>query len=611
MRKQLILAAVAALGALICSCEREKDITIEEPVKSDEVSLVLGGIATRSAEEAPIMRTNYDLGEVMDGFKFSLEEVVTEMGDLVDDTPETRGTPAYTQNVTDVHGHKFNGEIWSASGRVAVDGPFDVIDLSGGRKAWRRALGFDAWKKANGPVSFYLHMPSSPEGLSNLVADYTANSIEFDYVTPESAPKQQDILFGSRKDLSFEDYLNEYKTKGGASVLFRHALTGVKFAIGNNTTKSGNRTPDGEVQTFITKVEITGLKDKGHAKFIPVGTETVQDDKTEFSSAGSFTWTDGSMSPTRTTVYTQTFSNDDIQDFKAGDAVNAAESFYKAGQNRNLNKADASLTFWFVPQEITSDLEITVTVKVWSGKEMGTTQEINLKMGELILAQQATTEVNKTWKAGQIRTFTLKPNMVDVDITDEVDGYKKTQVVITNTGNTQAYIRANIIANWYGKTIAGDDGIAMGYLANEAGDAPATPLTFVEPWSMEWNATKSKYVDNYNGEFDGLPVPGTQSAWVRCKDGYFYFTEKVDPGKATPTALFTKYELNTANGGIIPKVMYLSTTGGYKLFTDFRLMMDLTVQAIEAKADVTDWKAAWGDQKVLGTAPVPVSSTGE
>ena len=167
MRKQLILAAVAALGALICSCEREKDITIEEPVKSDEVSLVLGGIATRSAEEAPIMRTNYDLGEVMDGFKFSLEEVVTEMGDLVDDTPETRGTPAYTQNVTDVHGNKFNGEIWSASGRVAVDGPFDVIDLSGGRKAWRRALGFDAWKKANGPVSFYLHMPSSPHQRGN------------------------------------------------------------------------------------------------------------------------------------------------------------------------------------------------------------------------------------------------------------------------------------------------------------------------------------------------------------------------------------------------------------------------------------------------------------
>ena len=338
MRKQLILAAVAALGALICSCEREKDITIAEPVKSDEVSLVLGGIATRSASETPIMRANYELGEVSEGVKLTLEEIVTELGDLVDDTPETRGTPAYTQNVTDVHGNKFNGEIWSASGRVAVDGPFDVIDLSGGRKAWRRALGFDAWKKANGPVSFYLHMPSSPEGVSNLVADYTANSIEFDYVTPESAPKQQDILFGSRKDLSFEDYLNEYKAKGGASVLFRHALTGVKFAIGNNTTKSGNRTPNGEVQTFITKVEITGLKDKGHAVFVPNDEEEEnQDNSGVFSSSSSFIWTDGSMSPTRTTVYTQTFSNDDIQDFKAGDAVNAAESFYKAGQNRNLN----------------------------------------------------------------------------------------------------------------------------------------------------------------------------------------------------------------------------------------------------------------------------------
>lgn len=610
MRKHLFYAALAAFGALIISsCEREKDITISEPAKADEVNLVLGGIATRSASETPIVRSYYDLDDVFEGVKFSLEEVVTEMGDLVDDTPETRGTPVYKENVSDVHGNTFNGEIWSAAGRVAVDGPFNVINLSGGRKAWRRELGFDAWKKANGPVSFYLHMPSSPEGLSNLVANYAANSIEFDYATPESATKQQDILFGSRKDLSFEDYLNEYKTKGGASVLFRHALTGVKFAIGNNTTTSGNRTPDGEIQTFITKVEIKGLKDKGHAKFVPAGTETVQDDKDEFSSAGSFTWTDGSMSPTRTTVYTQTFGDDDIQDFVAGDAVNAPGSFYEAGQNRNLNKADASLTFWFIPQAITADLEITVTVKVWAKDQMGSEQVLKLKMGDLILAQ--TNPTNKEWKAGQLRTFTLKPNIVDVEIEDEVEGYKKTQVVITNTGNTQAYIRANIVANWYGKTIAGDDGIAMGYLANEAGDAPATPLTFVEPWAMEWNATKNKYVDNYNGEFDGLPVPGTQSAWVRCKDGYFYFTEKVDPGEATSTELFTKYELNTASGGIIPKVMYLSNTGGYKLFTDFRLMMDLTVQAIEAKADVDDWKVAWGDQKVLRAAPVPVSSTGE
>ena len=580
MRKQLILAAVAALGALICSCEREKDITIEEPVKSDEVSLVLGGIATRSAEEAPVMRTNYDLGEVMDGFKFSLEEVVTEMGDLVDDTPETRGTPAYTQNVTDVHGNKFNGEIWSASGRVAVDAPFDVIDLSGGRKAWRRALGFDAWKKANGPVSFYLHMPSSPEGLSNLVADYTANSIEFDYVTPESAPKQQDILFGSRKDLSFEDYLNEYKTKGGASVLFRHALTGVKFAIGNNTTKSGSRTPDGEVQTFITKVEITGLKDKGHAKFIPVGTETVQDDKTEFSSAGSFTWTDGSMSPTRTTVYTQTFSNDDIQDFKAGDAVNAAESFYKAGQNRNLNKADASLTFWFIPQEITSDLQVKVTLKIWSGDSetgpadngWGEEKELVLKMGDLILAQA--NDTNKEWKAGQIRTFTLKPNVVDVDIDDVVDGFIKKNVVITNTGNVDAYLRANIVANWMGTTDTGMEGIALGYTT------PAR-TAFVESWELDYD-NKS---DNYGGKFKSLPG----NRWFHADDGFFYYMDPVAPGDPTGTPLFDTYTNSDDN---VPAIYYLSSTG-VKAFENVRLVMDLTVQAIEAKTDYADFRAAW------------------
>ena len=595
MRKQMILAAFAALGALICSCEREKDVTIAEPVNTDEINLVLGGIATRSASETPIMRVNYELGEVSEGVKLTLEEVVTEMGDLVDDTPETRGTPAYTENVTDVHGNKFNGEIWSASGRVAVDGPFDVIDLSGGRKAWRRALGFDAWKKANGPVSFYLHMPSSPEGLTNLVANYAANSIEFDYVTPESAPKQQDILFGSRKDLSFEDYLNEYKTKGGASVLFRHALTGVKFAIGNNTTKAGNRTPDGEVQTFITKVEITGLKDKGHAKFVPVGTETVQDNKTEFSSAGSFTWTDGSMSPTRTTVYTQTFSNDDIQDFKAGDAVNAAGSFYEAGQNRNLNKADASLTFWFIPQDITSDLQIKVTLKIWSGDSetgpadngWGEEKELVLKMGDLILAQA--NDTNKKWKAGQIRTFTLKPNVVDVDIDDEVEGFIKKDVVITNTGNVDAYIRANIVANWMGTTDTGTEGIALGYTT-------PTREAFVESWELNYGTNPKS--DNFGGKFDTLPGAG----WVYAKDGFFYYTAVVKPGDPTGTPLFKQYTNSDDN---VPAIYYLSSTG-VAPFSNVRLVMDLTVQAIEAKAGVA-WDDAWGDEKVLGAKPVPVN----
>ena len=586
MRKHLIFAALAAFGALIISsCEREKDIEIPT-LNPDEVSLVMSGIATRSVADAPVQQYSYSLGEIEEGVPLVLEEVVTEMGDLVDNVAETRGTPVYTQNVMDVHGSAFNGEIWGASGKVAGDGPFNVFALSA-QNCWRREIGFDPWDKAGGPVTFFLRMPANPAGVTNLAYDYREGSIAFNYETPAKASDQQDILFASR-NIDKETYIREYQN-GGANVLFRHALTGVKFAIGNNTTEAGDRRPDDEIQTFITKVEIVGLKDKGHAKFIPTGTETTTDDKDEHTSAGSFTWTDSSLNPTRTTVYSQTYGEDDLQDFAKGDDVNAPDSFYEGGANRNLNKKDASLTFWFIPQDITEDLVVTVTVKVWHGAPQGeegvmsTEKVVKLKLGELIKDNT----LNNVWKAGQLRTFTLKPNLVNVDIEDDVNGFIKKDVVITNTGNVNAYIRANITADWWGTTVDSqnnplDDGIALGYTTSDR-------TAFIEPWKMVYPTG-----DNYGGAFTGLPG----SDWIHAKDGYFYYTLPVLPGEPTGSPLFEKYTNSDDN---VPAIYYLSSSG-VKAFANVRLVMDVTVQAIEAKANV-DWDDAWGDEKVLGEKP--------
>ena len=588
MRKHIILAAVAAIGALVCSCQKEKDAEILPAQNDKEVSLVLSGVATRAMELTPMRRNTYPLGVLEDGQKLFIDETVTEMGDLVDEQVLTRGTPAYTENVQDVLGDSFRGVIYNASGVVAGDGAFDAFKLST-KYCFRRELGFDLWKKAGaGDVTFFLRMPSNPTGVSNLAYDFAANSIDFDYTTPDTATEQQDILFATRT-IDEATYKAEYKN-GGANVLFRHALTGVKFAIGNNTTQAGARTQnDGKVQTFITKVEITGLLDAGHAKFVAdTSEETNEDDIEKFSSVSSFTWTDGSTTPSRTTVYTQELTNDDIQDFVSGDAVGAPESFYKGGANRNLNKADASLTFWFRPQAITDDLKIKVTVKTWSGDNTtgpkndgwGKEQELELNLGELILAQTSTT--NKEWKAGQLRTFTLQPNIVDVDVDDEVHGFIKENLVIKNTGNVDAYIRAYLVANWWGTNDAGDDGLAMGYIGNDT--QPSNPLTFLTPWALDWTTKK----DNYFGEFTGLPG----SNWKKATDGFYYYTQPVAPGEATGTPLFTKYELVTSEHPA-PMIYYLSTTGGYKLFGNIRLVMDIPVQAIEAKDEYRSFEDAW------------------
>lgn len=588
MKKHLIFAAFAAAGALMCSCQQEKDVEQQPSVNSDEVSLVMQGIATRSSEGmALVERNSYALDEeIVEGLKFSLEETVSELGSVFAEAPETRGTPAYTENVVSVYGKQFSGVIYGSNGVVAPDGDFLLMG-SQVKMPFRRNLGFDPWKQAN-PLAFFLRMPSKQTGVTNLAYDFSAGSIEFDYETPASAANQQDILFASRK-LDEATYMSESQAKGGAEVLFRHALTGVKFAIGNNDTEAGARRPADKVETFITEIEITGLKDKGHAKFVPTG-EGNTDDINNFSSAKSFAWYDVAGT-TNTTKYTEKFSENDIVDFKKGDDVGAADSFYDGGADNNLNKPDASKTFWFIPQAIDENLIVTVKLKVWSGKTMGEEKTLVLELGKLIKGS----EKNSNWKAGQIRTFTLKPNLLDVDIHDDVDGFEKTNVVITNTGNVEAYIRANIIANWWGTNDAGDEGAALGYKPNAAGDGPLMPLEFYEGWKLV-NAT----TDNYGGQFEGLPG----QKWQLAKDGYYYYTDPVDPGKETGNKLFLSYTNTDDN---IPVIYYLSTTQGYQKFTNMKFVMDIAVQAIEAKKDGESYVGyieSWANEANVTVEPV-------
>ena len=343
MRKQIYLAALAALGVLMSSCVKEKSIERFEP-EPEAISFMLSGVSTRADAGTPIQVNRYNMGSDDSGLIFSLEETVTWMGDVGAESA-TRGTPAFTENVQDVYGSSFSGVAYGSSGQVIDDGAFYAME-DGIR--WRRGFGFDPWERAN-PLTFFLRMPELPTGVSNLAYNYSSASLTFDYETPATAAAQQDILF-STTTLDKDTYMSLRESQGGAPILFRHALTGVKFALNpdRNNTTDDTRTPAGEVETFITKVEFTGLASKGHALYKQDDSqESGVDDKDVYSSQESFTWTllDGFD-----TKFSQEYSENDIQDFNkddAADKVNGPESFYKAGAQRNLNKDDASFTFWF------------------------------------------------------------------------------------------------------------------------------------------------------------------------------------------------------------------------------------------------------------------------
>ena len=525
MRKITILFAMAAIVTAVSSCNQER-FEENNDAGTDVVSFVLKNVETRSAGSATLADFSYRLGTADDGTIFDLEETVTDLYAL---EPETKGTPAYTENFAAVYG-SFSGLIKNDSGTsVAGDGTY-AADGS----TYRRVLGFNPWLN-NDKLTFYFRAPSAPAGVSNLEYGFNTDgdpTIEFDYTSPTTATAQQDILFASRQ-MTEAEYQRELASDGGAGILFRHALTGVKFAIGNNTTTTATgRTPSGQVETFITKVVIKGLKNTGHATFVPAGTETTSDNRTEYSSDGSFVW---EVNGTSTGTFTQTYTANDIQDFESGDAVGGPSSFYSAGADRNLNKANASLTFWFVPQDITEDVTVDVTFYVWDGAKKSDNMTLELDLGTRIMTQGS--DVNSVWKAGQLRTFKLKPTTVDVEITDKVEGKKKSEVVTKNTGNKDAYLRVVIVGNW----------------VNNSGQ-------IVAPW------------DDSQGTFVGL---GGNGEWAEGDDGFWYYKHAVAPGEAPAVPIFTSY---TA-----PSTLPEGAT---------KLIMDISVQAVDVAAG-SNWSAAW------------------
>ena len=83
-------------------------------------------------------------------------------------------------------------------------------------------------------------------------------TISFNYQSPETGAAQQDILFAAR---SLSKAEHKTALPNGASVLFNHALTGVKFRLGHNN--------DGVTKTNISKVVFHGLINKGSCVVTP------------------------------------------------------------------------------------------------------------------------------------------------------------------------------------------------------------------------------------------------------------------------------------------------------------------------------------------------------
>ena len=585
MKKIYIALAVLATAAL-ASCEQEKSFN---DVKVGENGLVFsfqGTASTRAAEGiSPVQKgATLELEADEDGQKLFLEETIQDLNGF---SPETKGTPAYTENVgvlyadnLSVYGDK--GNFTTATTFVNMD---DAQVDGGGWRYYHNYLS-DPWP-AGEAVGFYLNMPASPDGLT--ISSRTGGKFNISYTTPTDAASQEDILFAYRS-MDKATYTNNYK-KNGIPVFFNHALTGVKFAIANY---------DKTEKITIKSVSFTGL----------VGTATCEitpalDNTTSHSSAleSVVKWVIPAT-PDRSQTYTSGEFTDTVYFAPgAGSFQNNGEypsSFSAGGNEHNLNDGDASQTFWFIPQAMTDDVELTIEYTFGSA----TTRTGIINFGEVLSGVE--------WKAGQLRTYTIRVDEVNVKIEDTVTigsgqtttytddhgdvhtiyGGTKSGIKITNTGNTDAFIRAAITGQWV------DENDAPVFSFTDFADTTGDIIKEIDSWyNDQFGTGNGKF-----GVFDGLVgytkngKTGTgNTGWVKGNDGYYYYTTKVAPNATTGTALFNTYTVTLAQ---VPRIKVAGE------LQDVHFVMEISTQAISAKKqDGTDyaWNKAW--ENALGKDP--------
>ena len=618
MKRVYFALAVLAMAALTGCRVNEFQYDTYVPKKGEVVFRLANSNATRSSDVETVKRNSIPFGDDGMGNKLYLEETITRLGDVSYESfdPITRGTPAFTENFSALYGD-FKAAAFKTSGgsfgsSAFDDGVFEEV----GSAIWKRAYADEVQNQF--PLYFFLRAPYDLEGtaVTNLQYNTTNGSITFSYNGSEltSAAAQKDLLFTSRK-VTEDEYDNLVKKSGstppGIPVLFHHALTGIKFANFFNN-------PDLETKTYITKVEIVGLKDGGKCVVTPRQENgKYEDDRTDYSSATVAVWSDYIDTDV---VYVQSFdgANNEI-DFEENGSFGdngsyAGTSFGKAGTANNLNKADGSLTFWFVPQKMTSAVKMMVSYNVVNTINGAThtatdtldfgdrTRKIIETIGDDGTTTTADTLSFADWKAGELRTYTLKPRYVEVKLEDEMseDKFEKDSVKVTNNGNVYEYVRVNLIGNWVGlvqidsAVFSTDTTILNGY-AYQHPDS----TKMVDAWNDKDGKT------NY-GTFVGLvpkssQIPATADStynnWVRY-DKYYYYTKAIGPNDTVTDQLFKSYTV-----GVSPEFWIVDKWGVRRKAGNVHLIMDVICQAIPAETDIEgnitdDYISAW--VKALG-----------
>lgn len=288
---------------------------------------------------------------------------------------------------------------------------------------------------------------------------------------------------------------------GMANVVFKHALTGVRFLCGD---------------LHNVKVEAITLDN-----FYGSGTMTL--DKNAESGNG-VTW---EVNSTDLRSFSQPFDVRD--DIASGDAMDASNNKER--------------TFMMIPQKLHDDAAILLSIggNIHAAKVRFNALTKESVGGSTDAKKEENIALIKDWSkyAGKVITFRISlaanVNSVNVSVTDQVVGLTKQDIVIKNEGTSPIFIRASLVGNWTNE----DDQILS-----------------------SWSETQpfGKFYDGSGSEF-GFPTT-LPDRWREStvEKGIYYYNRVVMPGDAIKQNLFDKFTVTS-----IPKSDTGSWEGNVKM----------------------------------------------
>lgn len=505
MKKFFYFLPAFALAIAVSACREEPLPNGGEDNKpGNKVTVILGGdvIATKTAAHAETIRP-IDLSKETGIDGLVLTETISTLDEIYY-PDETKGAPVYTENFDSMFGSDLRFSAFAPTGTTAqLTEYFNGQNAAKFTKESARVYSHEypygiRWPEVDGDgqLLYFLQAPGN-ETTALSPKFYGDGHIEFDYTCPDvkDPTKQTDILFTSK--------LMKESTKDTENhILMYHALTAVKFKANLINFRTKDERDDQAVVT-IDNVVMHDLYSKGHCTIRPNyvdGTNTSSRDQSNKTgeaatkSSACSIWTGRDVK----TNYEFSYNGIVSPSYEEGTSTFAPSFYEKDAATANINDEGFTHTMMIIPQATetgkTIQFDITFSIKSSEGTKTYT--------------KTANLAIN--WKAGEIHTYQLTINCVDVKVEDTVTATKKSDVATYNTGTAIAYLRAAFASAWY------YGGIAV-----------------------------SPYLPS-QGSYTGLP--GTD--WIEGKDGYFYYKYPVLPGNATNSPLFT--EFNLASGVVNP-----------------------------------------------------------